>query len=155
MKPVETFLLRGLAAQRDVIQLNSFSTAFLGAAMMQAMLLGLQAPHRFWLALGRAGERRALAAPPLQLPSPRPAMPRLAAPPVAGSGDDLTQLVGINPALAQSLKDCGITRFDQIANLDTDAVNRINSQHRGFRRLCHHHDLIGQAKARLAPSRAS
>lgn len=152
MKSVETFWLRGLAAQRDAIQLNNFGTAFLGTAMMQAMLLSLQAPRLFLVALGRAGERRTLPAPPLQLPGPLPEMPQLAAQPVAQGGDDLTQLTGISPALAQSLKACGITRFAQIAKLDADAVNRINSRHRGFRRLCHHHDLIAQAKARLAPS---
>ncbi|PWK61067.1 putative flap endonuclease-1-like 5' DNA nuclease [Roseicyclus mahoneyensis] len=55
----EAMWLRGQAAQRDFFHLVVFGTAFVGAAAVQAIALGLTAPRSYWAALGRAA-----AAPP-------------------------------------------------------------------------------------------
>ncbi len=42
------------------------------------------------------------------------------------SGDDLTAIQGITPEIASMLKEQGISRFAQLARLDTPAANRLN-----------------------------
>lgn len=41
--------------------------------------------------------------------------------------DDLTRIVGIGPTIARQLGDMGITRFDQLARLGSDELDRIDA----------------------------
>ncbi len=54
MTMTEAMWLRSQAAQRNVLHLVSYGTAFVGTAAIQAMTLGLTAPRSYWAALGRA-----------------------------------------------------------------------------------------------------
>lgn len=50
-----------------------------------------------------------------------------------GSGDDLVQLKGIGPKMAQTLNALGFTRFDQLARLTPTELDRLDSQLGAFR----------------------
>lgn len=54
MTNTEMIWLRSQAAQRDVLHLVSYGTAFIGTAALQAMQLGLTAPRSYLAALARA-----------------------------------------------------------------------------------------------------
>lgn len=54
MTIAETMWLRSQAAQRTILHVTSYNTAFAGTAALQALHLGLTAPRAFWLAMARA-----------------------------------------------------------------------------------------------------
>jgi predicted flap endonuclease-1-like 5' DNA nuclease len=57
MTNTEMIWLRGQAAQRDVLHLVSYGTAFFGTAALQAVHLGLTVPRVYLAALSRAAAR--------------------------------------------------------------------------------------------------
>jgi predicted flap endonuclease-1-like 5' DNA nuclease len=169
MTSTELMWLRGQAAQRNILHLYAYGTAFVGTAALQAIHLGVTAPRSYWAALSRAASAPPqgritanvvpLIAPPLVVdPTPvaEPVLaPVAAAPadlpevPADGVADDLTALKGVGAKLAQALNDLGLTRFDQIAALDEAAIARIDARQKGFRMTCTRHDIVAQARARL------
>jgi predicted flap endonuclease-1-like 5' DNA nuclease len=74
MNFAEDMWLRGQAAQRNLLHVTSYSTAFAGTAALQALHLGLTAPQSFWAAMARAA-----AAP--AAPATNPAKPKAKAKP--------------------------------------------------------------------------
>lgn len=142
----ETLWLRGQSAQRDMLQIASYSAAFVGTASLQAMHMGLRAPRSFWAAMARASGRSD-AAPVAGAAAPAPALSVVATPP--RQHDDLTALTGVGAKLAATLTAAGITRFDQIAALDAAGIDRIEALQKGFRMICARYDLPAQASARL------
>ena len=50
-----------------------------------------------------------------------------------GAGDDLVQLKGIGPKMAQTLNALGFTRFEQIARLTPTELERLDAQLGAFR----------------------
>lgn len=69
------------------------------------------------------------AAAPVAAPSPTLAADINAAPPAAAAdADDLTRLKGVGPKLAARLNELGITRFAQLAALDTAAAQALDAQ---------------------------
>jgi predicted flap endonuclease-1-like 5' DNA nuclease len=91
------------------------------------------------------------AAPPADTATPAPASDKAQEQPSPhprdAGPDDLTALAGVGPKLARTLNEAGIYRYDQIAALDEDGIDRLDSRQRGFRMLCARHDLVGQARA--------
>lgn len=63
----------------------------------------------------------------------------------AASGDDLVQLKGIGPKMAQTLNALGYTRFDQIARLTPTEVERLDNQLGAFRGRLTRDRVIEQA----------
>lgn len=51
----------------------------------------------------------------------------------AAAGDDLVKLKGVGPKLAQTLNALGFTRFDQLARLSSNEVERLDEQLDAFR----------------------
>jgi predicted flap endonuclease-1-like 5' DNA nuclease len=168
MSIAEDLWLRGQAAQRNFLHIATYGSAFAGTATLQGLHLGLMAPRGFWAAMARAAANPPPGAVaqvlpfPVVAPAADPAPVIEAAPavtdtvpaplpqdaPRGGAADDLTVLAGIGPKLAAALNAAGITRIDQIAALDEDAIARLEARQKGFRMLCARHDLVGQARAR-------
>lgn len=164
MTSTERMWLHGMAAQRNLLHLMSYGSAFVGTAALQTVHLGMTAPRSFWSAMARAasgpvdGPRPAADVIPFSAAAPasgpvldRPdaVLPHRPDQSSGGTADDLTALKGVGATLAQALNGCGIFRFDQIAALDEDAIARIDARQKGFRMTCARHDLVGQARARL------
>lgn len=175
MTSTELMWLRGQAAQRNLLHLFAYGTAFFGTAALQAIHLGVTAPRSCWAALSRAAaapprgqvtaEIVPLIAPPVAEPIVAPAeivpaaepdaaivaspSPHLLDAPRGGVADDLTALKGVGAKLAQALNDFGIYHFDQIASLDEAGIAWLDAQQKGFRMVCARHDIVGQARARL------
>lgn len=63
----------------------------------------------------------------------------------ASGPDDLKLISGVGPALENKLNDAGITRFEQIANMSAEDVERIEEQ-LSFKGRMERDDWIGQAK---------
>ncbi len=55
MKLAEDLWLGSIAAQRNLLHVINYSTAFYGATALQGLHLGLNAPSAFWSALARVG----------------------------------------------------------------------------------------------------
>ncbi|UWR28944.1 hypothetical protein K3758_11235 [Sulfitobacter sp. W002] len=94
------------------------------------------------------------AEPPKAEPAPVPATdshstdgkPALLDAPRAGGADDLKRIGGIGPKLEQTLNELGIFHFDQIAALQGDEIDWVDSRLR-FKGRIRRDDWIGQAKA--------
>lgn len=72
--------------------------------------------------------------------------PALLNAPRAGGADDLKRIGGIGPKLEQTLNELGIYHFDQIAALQGDEIDWVDSRLR-FKGRIRRDDWIGQAKA--------
>jgi predicted flap endonuclease-1-like 5' DNA nuclease len=72
--------------------------------------------------------------------------PALLDAPRAGGADDLKRIGGIGPKLEQTLNELGIFHFDQIAALQGDEIDWVDSRLR-FKGRIRRDDWIGQAKA--------
>ena len=72
--------------------------------------------------------------------------PALLDAPRAGGADDLKRIGGIGPKLEQTLNELGIYHFDQIAALQGDEIDWVDSRLR-FKGRIRRDDWIGQAKA--------
>ena len=72
--------------------------------------------------------------------------PALLEAPRAGGADDLKRIGGIGPKLEQTLNELGIYHFDQIAALQGDEIEWVDSRLR-FKGRIQRDDWIGQAKA--------
>lgn len=60
--------------------------------------------------------------------------------------DDLQEIKGIGPAIAQTLNELGVNRYYQIAEMSEYDINRIAQQLKGFRSRIYREDWIGQAR---------
>lgn len=154
MTLAQSLWLRGQAAQRNMLQLAGYSTAFAGTAALQTLHLGLTAPRSFWAAMARATAIPAPAAEPAPADPARivSLFPVVLPEPATAGGrapDDLTALTGVGPKLARALNAAGIDRFAQVAALDPAQIADIEARQKGFRMICARHDLVGQARARL------
>lgn len=63
------------------------------------------------------------------------------------SRDDLQKIKGVGPAIERTLNDCGIFRFEQIADISEFDIDRVAKQLKGFRSRIYREDWIGQAQA--------
>ncbi|MEP3687529.1 MAG: endonuclease, partial [Sulfitobacter dubius] len=72
--------------------------------------------------------------------------PALLDAPRAGGADDLKRIGGIGPKLEQTMNELGIYHFDQIAALQGDEIDWVDSRLR-FKGRIQRDDWIGQAKA--------
>lgn len=178
MTSTELIWLRSQAAQRDVLHLFAYGTAFVGTAALQAVHLGVTAPRSYWAALSRAAaappriaatataEIVPLIAPPQVDATPAPVeaeeipkvadasplatpSPHLLDAPRGGVADDLTVLKGVGAKLAQSLNEFGIYHYDQIAALDEDGIAWLDEQQKGFKMIAARYDLVAQARAMI------
>ena len=68
------------------------------------------------------------------------------APAVPAQKDELTRLKGIGPKLAAQLHELGVTRFDQIAVWDDEAIERIDRQLGRFQGRIRRDDWVTQAR---------
>jgi predicted flap endonuclease-1-like 5' DNA nuclease len=59
--------------------------------------------------------------------------------------DDLVQLKGVGPKLADMLRDLGFVRFDQLASLSENEVERLDSQLGAFRGRLSRDRIVEQA----------
>jgi len=55
----ENLWLRSQAAQQNLLKIVNYNSAFLGTAMVQGVQMGVNAPHAFWAAVGRASAAKA------------------------------------------------------------------------------------------------
>lgn len=82
--------------------------------------------------------------------APSPAVinvnPHLLDGPRSGKADDLTVMSGVGDKLARVMNDFGIYHFDQIAGLNDDGIDWLNSQQPGFKAVIKRFDLVSQAK---------
>lgn len=60
--------------------------------------------------------------------------------------DDLKKIKGIGPAIAKTLNELGIYRFNQIAEISEYDIDRVAHQLKGFRSRIYREDWIGQAR---------
>ena len=60
--------------------------------------------------------------------------------------DDLQKIKGIGPAIEQTLKDLGVNRYHQIAEISEYDIDRVAQQLKGFRSRIYREDWIGQAR---------
>jgi predicted flap endonuclease-1-like 5' DNA nuclease/seryl-tRNA synthetase len=60
--------------------------------------------------------------------------------------DDLQEIKGIGPAIAQTLNELGVNRYYQIAEMSEYDIDRIAQQLKGFRSRIYREDWIGQAR---------
>jgi predicted flap endonuclease-1-like 5' DNA nuclease len=79
-----------------------------------------------------------------QRPAQAKLQPLFAAP--AGPGDDLKKISGIGPVVEAKLKDLGITRFDQIAGLSDEDLEKVDTA-LNFKGRVQRDDWVGQARA--------
>jgi len=63
-----------------------------------------------------------------------------------GAHDDLKLIKGVGPAIEKTLKEMGICRFNQIAEMSEYDIDRIARRLRGFRSRIYREDWIGQAR---------
>ena len=176
MTSTELIWLRSQAAQRNVLHLFAYGTAFVGTAALQAIHLGVTAPRSYWAALSRAAaappriaatataEILPLIAPPQVDPAPAPVdvsetpaiadalpvaapSPHLLDAPRGGVADDLTVLKGVGAKLAEALNEFGVYHYDQIAALDEDGIAWLDEQQKGFKMIAARYDLVAQARA--------
>lgn len=63
-----------------------------------------------------------------------------------GPSDDLVQLKGVGPKLAETLRGLGFSRFDQIANLSPTEVERLDNQLGAFRGRLTRDRIVEQAQ---------
>ncbi|WP_299962413.1 helix-hairpin-helix domain-containing protein [uncultured Roseobacter sp.] len=101
----------------------------------------------------RKGEWKYEAEKPAKKTAPKkqPAKKAAAKQPAASSNaeDDLKLISGVGPALEKKLHAAGIFRFEQIANMSADDVERIEEQ-LSFKGRMERDDWIGQAKTLAA-----
>ena len=64
---------------------------------------------------------------------------------VAAGGDDLTRLKGVGPRLAEALAAQGFVRFEQIAGLNPNEVERLDTQLGAFRGRITRDRIVEQA----------
>ncbi|NKX44340.1 NADH:ubiquinone oxidoreductase [Roseicyclus persicicus] len=57
MTIAEDLWLRGQAAQRNLLHIASYNSAFAGTAALQGLHMGLTAPQAFWAAIARAAAK--------------------------------------------------------------------------------------------------
>jgi predicted flap endonuclease-1-like 5' DNA nuclease/peptidoglycan hydrolase CwlO-like protein len=69
-----------------------------------------------------------------------------AAPEHEDARDDLKQIKGIGPAIAKTLNDLGICRFDQLAEMSEHEIDRVAQRLKGFRSRIYREDWLGQAR---------
>jgi predicted flap endonuclease-1-like 5' DNA nuclease len=62
------------------------------------------------------------------------------------AGDDLTRIKGLGPKLASTLRELGVTRFDQIAAWSDADIDRIDSQLGRFQGRIRRDDWVEQAR---------
>ena len=79
--------------------------------------------------------------------------PALLDAPRAGGADDLKRIGGIGPKLEQTLNELGIFHFDQIAALEGEEIDWVDSRLR-FKGRIRRDDWIGQAKALASDGKA-
>lgn len=79
-------------------------------------------------------------------PTPNPA---LLDAPRGGQGDDLQAVRGIGEKLADSLNEIGIYHFDQLAALDAEAIDWLDSHIAGFKRSAARFDIVAGAASLL------
>lgn len=60
--------------------------------------------------------------------------------------DDLKKIKGIGPAIAKTLNELGIFRFNQIAEISEYDIDRVAHRLKGFRTRIYREDWIGQAR---------
>lgn len=88
----------------------------------------------------------------------RPLNHDIAPDPVASSGaqagDDLTRMKGLGPKLRDQLAELGVTRFDQIADWDDAAIERIDCQLGRFSGRIRRDDWVEQASFLAADDHA-
>ena len=89
----------------------------------------------------------------LALPLGQPMQLALLDAPRAGGADDLKRIGGIGPKLEQTLNELGIYHFDQIAALQGDEIDWVDSRLR-FKGRIRRDDWIGQAKALASDGKA-
>lgn len=63
--------------------------------------------------------------------------------------DDLRQIKGIGPAIAKTLHELGIFRFEQIAAMSDYDIDRVAERLKGFRSRIYREDWLGQARRLL------
>ena len=63
----------------------------------------------------------------------------------AAEGDDLTRIKGLGPKLAATLRELGVTRFDQIAGWSDADIERIDGQLGRFQGRIRRDDWVEQA----------
>lgn len=80
-------------------------------------------------------------------PSPEPST-AAATPVTQTSGDDLTQIKGIGPKFAQTLKDHGITSYAKLANLTPQEIEQLEEK-LGFSGRFERENWVEQARALL------
>lgn len=64
---------------------------------------------------------------------------------VAAAGDDLLALKGVGPKLAETLRRLGFTRYEQIAGLSENEVERLDAQLGAFRGRLKRDRIVEQA----------
>ncbi|MFG6582530.1 hypothetical protein [Sulfitobacter sp. 1A12779] len=79
--------------------------------------------------------------------------PALLEGPRAGGADDLKRIGGIGPKLEQTLNELGIFHFDQVAALEGEEIDWVDSRLR-FKGRIRRDDWIGQAKALASDGKA-
>ncbi len=91
-------------------------------------------------------------APPPATAAPAPANtdgPAEPKPATSGSDDDLTQIKGIGPKFAQTLKDHGITSYAKLANLTAREIEELEEK-LGFSGRFERENWVEQARALLS-----
>jgi predicted flap endonuclease-1-like 5' DNA nuclease len=73
---------------------------------------------------------------------------------VSDSGDDLTQLKGVGPKLAEQLRALGVTSYAQIAAWDDAEIDRVDAQLGRFQGRIRRDDWLAQARFLAAGDRA-
>ena len=63
-----------------------------------------------------------------------------------GAHDDLKLIKGVGPAIEKTLKEMGICRFNQIAEMSEYDIDRVAHRLKGFRSRIYREDWIGQAR---------
>jgi predicted flap endonuclease-1-like 5' DNA nuclease/cell division protein FtsB len=61
--------------------------------------------------------------------------------------DDLKQIKGVGPAIEKTLNDLGIYRFNQIAEMSENDIDRVAQRMKGFRSRIYREDWVGQARS--------
>ena len=173
MKLAQDFWLGSVAAQRNAMSMVNYTTAFCGTATLQAWQLGINAPVSFWSAVARVGaapEEAAVEPGPrvaeaeIPVPAseaaaaePEPALETAPTPvtvpdgpvfltaPRDGVGDDLKAISGIGAKLEALLNGLGIYHYDQIATLDADTLDWLDTRSLRFRSRAERYDFKGQA----------
>ena len=87
-------------------------------------------------------------APPAATRDPTPAPMKASAATTASpaGADDLTRIKGVGPKLAATLRDLGVTSFDQIAAWDDAEIDRIDAELGRFQGRIRRDDWTGQAR---------